>query len=137
MLVLLKVVLENATLKHHPAFGVAVNNTVDVLPLPSPAVYFDTSLALIVVTVADVTVRTLGRRRLTVVPRDLPNGGLGRLAGVGEELRAVRLRRGLRAADALAARDPATDAAEDLEIGRGGRQHKRRLLGNRRQNRPV
>jgi hypothetical protein len=40
-------------------FGVAVIFTVDVLPLPSPAVYLDTSVALIVVTVADKIVNTL------------------------------------------------------------------------------
>src|SRR3954467_12653169 len=56
--VLLKVVLENATLKHHPAFGVASDLTVDFFPLPRPAVYVDTNVALILVVVTFVTVST-------------------------------------------------------------------------------
>ena len=35
----------NATFEHQPLLGVALIRAVDVLPLPSPAVYFDTSLA--------------------------------------------------------------------------------------------
>jgi len=57
--VLLNVDFVNGTFEHHPLFGVARTDTVDFLPLPSPAVYVDTSLAVSELPFTPVTVSTL------------------------------------------------------------------------------